>query len=113
MDVLTQILSFVQGTTGKALLLYGFGWLLKINPKFADSAIPAATVALNILVTIIAVAAEAQGVKTASFVVAATPPGFNVLTDVILPQIIADGAYNWPKKLWAFLEGILSKKRRG
>ena len=111
MDVLTQILSFVQGTTGKALLLYGFGWLLKINPKFADAAIPAATVALNILVTVVGVAVEAHGIKPAYFVVAATPPGFNVLTDVILPQIIADGAYNWPKKLWAFLEGILSKRK--
>jgi len=111
MDVLTQILSFVQGTAGKALLLYGFGWLLKINPKFADAAIPAATVALNILVTVVGVAVEAHGIKPAYFVVAATPPGFNVLTDVILPQIIADGAYNWPKKLWAFLEGILSKRK--
>lgn len=109
MAILAQILAFVQGMFGKSLLLYVTGWLLKLNPKFADEAIPAATAVVNILVAILAAMAEAAGgTHTAMFAaVDPTPAGSNLILDVLLPQIIADGAYNWPRKIfkWIFHHG--------
>ena len=106
MAVLIQILAFVQGMAGKSLLLYTTGWILKKNPKFADEAIPAATLVVNILVAVLAAVTQAAtgGVHSVAFAALdPTPAGSNIILDVLLPQIIADGAYNWPRRIWAWL----------
>jgi hypothetical protein len=114
--VLTQILTFVHSLFGKSALIYGFGWLFKLNPKFKDAGIPIATLVVNVLSTILAAAAEAAGAANhpAMFaVVQAVNPapgaGVDVVFDVILPQLIADGAYNWPRRVWAWIKARLGR----
>lgn len=109
MNILEQILAFVQSVPGKAILLYVFGWLLKLNPNFPNSAIPIATLVTNIVVALLATLAEAGGIKPAVYAVAAVAQGNNLLLDIILPQLIADGAYNWPRKVWAWISGLGKK----
>ena len=112
MNVLTQALSFVQSLFGKSILVYGFGWLFKLNPKFKNEGIPAATLVVNILVAALAAAAEAAGATTspAAFVAATAAGAMRpdaIIFDVLLPQLIADGLYNYPRRLWSWLKARL------
>ncbi len=117
MGILATILSFVQSMVGKSVLIYGFGWLFKLNPKFKDEGIPVATAVVNILIAIIAAAAEASGVAAypAGYAVISvldpTPGGrgVDVVFDLVLPQLIADGLYNWPSKIAKWLKARLTK----
>lgn len=114
MNILAQILATLQTTVGKSILLYVTGWILKLIPSFSDKAIPLATMVVNILSTILATMASAHAAPLPGmFMLAAVEPvagpGFNPLLDVILPQFIADGAYNWPRNLWHWLSGRFKK----
>jgi hypothetical protein len=109
---LQQFFEFLSGSLGKAALLYAFGWILKLNPKFADEAIPVATLILNILTALLAGLVGAHGgLAPAGFSFAAVvmPAQPNPILDIILPQLIADGAYNWPRKIWRWLTQVLHK----
>jgi len=107
MDVLKQVLDFANSVTGKTLLLYGFGWLLKASPKVANEVIPVANLVVNILVTVVASAVDAGGIKPALMVAAVQPQhvGVDWLVDVVAPQLLADGLYNWPRRVynWIFV----------
>lgn len=102
--VLTDAITWLSAPMGKTIALYACGWLLKLWPKFFDKAIPVATPALNLLLTVLGLFAQSAG-GNATFAVAAMDAAqpTNVLLDIVLPQLIADGAYNWPRKIFAWI----------
>lgn len=106
MDIIgtiTAATAWLASPVGKTIALFVSGRLLKLWPKFFNGAIPVATPAINLLLTVVnlltqaAAGTQVGGIHFAA-VEAAQP--VNVLLDVVLPQLIADGAYNWPRKVW-------------
>jgi hypothetical protein len=109
--VLTNILGFLQDPLYKGLLVTGLTWLFKVKPEI-KTALPLVSLAVNVVLELVSAAAEAAvgPVAPAAFSVAAVmekPAGFNPVLDILLPQLIADGAYNWPRKAWAWLKARL------
>lgn len=106
--ILTQILAYLQDPVYKGLVVHALTWLFRFRPELRG-ATPVLSLGVNILLAIIAAWGEAAvgPVKPAAFslaAVAAQPTGFNLIVDVLLPQAIADGTYNFTKKLVAWLK---------
>ena len=102
MEVITSITAWLASPIGKSIALYVAGIALRLWPQFFNKAIPAGTAVVNLALTLVnllaqAVAGPPAGVHTAALELAQPT---NVVLDIILPQIIADGAYNWPRKFW-------------
>ena len=105
LEVVQNAIEWLASPVGKTLALYASGRLLKAWPKFFDGAIPAGTAAVNLLITVLGLLAQAAGGGTGgahAFAVVAMEQAqpANLVLDIILPQLIADGAYNWPRKVW-------------
>lgn len=99
-------IDWLNSPVGKTIAVYVAGWGLKMWKPFFDKAIPVATLTINLLISVLGViTGAASGVHNTSFAVAAVTEAqqMNPLFDIILPQIIADGAYNWPRKIWKWL----------
>jgi len=109
MDIITSITSitaWLASPVGKTLAIYVAGRLLKLWPKFFDGAIPAGTAGVNLLLTVLnllAQAASGNQVGGLHFAALEAAQPTNVLLDIVIPQLIADGAYNWPRKIWKWL----------
>lgn len=108
LEVVQKAIEWLASPVGKTLALYASGWLLKAWPSFFDKAIPAGTAAVNLLLTVLGLLAQAAGGGATghAFAVAAVEQAqpTSLILDVILPQFIADGAYNWPRKVWGWFK---------
>jgi len=101
---LQTALDWLSSPVGKTLALYASGWAFKAWPAFFNKAIPVGTASVNVLLTILNLLAQsAAGAGSIAAVAAVQAQPVNIVLDVLLPQLIADGAYNWPRSVWHWI----------
>lgn len=105
LEAVQKAMEWLASPVGKTLALYASGWVLKAWPDFFNKAIPAGTAVVNLVLTLLGLLAQAGG-GSHTFAVAAVSQAqpANLILDVVLPQLIADGAYNWPRKIWSWFK---------
>lgn len=106
MDIITSITAWLASPVGKTIALYVSGIVLRLWPKFFNGAIPVGTAGVNLLLSVLNLLAQAAAgnqVGGLHFAAVEAAQPTNLILDVVLPQLIADGAYNWPRKVWKWL----------
>lgn len=105
LGVIQKAIDWLASPVGKTLALYVSGLALRAWPSFFNKAIPVGTAAVNAALTLLGLLSQAAGGGSHQFALAAAEAAqpTNLVLDVILPQLIADGAYNWPRKVWKWV----------
>jgi hypothetical protein len=112
--ILAAVLAYIQDPIWRGVLVNLLGYVFRMKPELRSS-LPVVTLALNIAMAVVAVAGEAAAASTKPALyslaeMATVPNAATGLLELLLAQVIADGAYNWPRKLIAWVKARLGIK---